>query len=476
LYTINFSINGTNSTANHTVITINVTDIGPSLIATPLITLGGESQKRSNPFHNKKKEREVNVTGAITITNNGGRALRSLAATITPQSGFSTSDLTPQITITNTTLAIGESTVATLTMRIPEDLDSVDSALNEISQLVASVGFTAKDDKGNTTTASTNVNMKAKNMLEIDEAKITVDGEEEDLKENDNIDNLKPESEIDIWVKVENLFTATEDVEIEDIEVRIEIEDLDIDEDEELGDLDADDKDTVTLSFTLDDDVESGIYDGLLTVEGTDRNGATHGVKWELEFEVERKTHEIDIRSISLNPSTVSCEESAELRVSIRNIGERSEKEVTLAIESIDLNYGDVINFIELDEDDSTTKTFVIPVAKELSEGQKRITVSTFYKMDKSSDKETVSLNKKKCLVVKEEAPPAEEEVPEQVEVVVAPPQKEEEAVTGAVVAQPVVVEKPFTQTGGYIALLVLAYIVVIIGGIYLVGRVLKKS
>ncbi|MBN2454183.1 PKD domain-containing protein [Candidatus Woesearchaeota archaeon] len=472
IYSVTFTANDDNS-SDSVVVQITVNDVTTSSIDSPVeLSLGGDRQARSNPNHDRKEDREINVTASVTITNTGSTTLTGLTATFSPTSGYSMSDINPSVTFAAGTLAPGASTTATITMRVPESLDGVDSEFNEAAMNVATVTFSGSDGIGGTPSSSTQIYIQAENQIEIKDAEITVDGESESLDDDDKVKDLKPESEIELEIEISNNFDDKEDVEIQDIVVRLEIDDLDVDEEEDLSDLKPEERDTLTMSFTLDDDIEDGTYEGLLTVEGTDENGALHGESWRIEFEVDRKTHEIDIKSFTVTPSTVRCENSVELRVSIRNIGTRDEDEVSLHIESADLSFGDVINYIELDEDDSTTKTFTIPIPSKLSDGIKRIIISTYYNTDASSDRETVLVTKEACSSTPEPEEEEEEEEQEPVDVVVIPP--EDDGVTGDVVAEPVV-EEPFTESFGYMALLVLAYIVVLIVGIYLVVKLLKK-
>ncbi|MFH1182411.1 MAG: hypothetical protein V1702_05615 [Candidatus Woesearchaeota archaeon] len=472
VYKINFTVsNGTSSDSK--TVTVTVVDVPTMSMLSTKLTLGDRNQRRSNPLHNTPAERQLNLTGTITITNTGARTLTGFTASISPAAGFSLEDIRSNITFSSISVVSGASITANVIMRIPEELDSVDSADSESPLKVATITFTANDGAGTSISVSSDVDMQAKNMLDIDNGDYSINGgDTHSLDEDTSIDELKPDDEITITLDAKSLFRSAEDVEIRDITARLEINDLDVDEEEDFSDLSPGDTDTVTLSFTLDSDVDEGTYDSTLIVEGTDENGARHAVKWQPEFVVERKNHEITISSFAFSPSAITCESSVSLRVTMKNTGTRDEDEVSLHLESAELKFGDVINDMVLDEGDTVTKTFVIPIPANLPSGNARVIIKTYYSTDTESDSETAIIQKSACVTTPEEQPTTTTQPPV---IVITQPPVNQTTPTGNVIAQPVVEEKSFMQTSGYTALLILGYIVVIVAGIYLIGKVLRK-
>lgn len=472
VYSILFTASNV-SNSNTALATVTVNALTASMSSTAL-TLGDDNQARSNPRDDVDSQQEVNVTGTISITNTGTSELSGLQAAVSFASGFSASNLKPAITLSGTSIPIGGSVTAQVTMRVPEDLDSVTVGKDLRSVRVASITFTAQDSSANIVTAASTVDMEAEQMLDIRNAEVVINNDEtKDIDEDTNIKNLKPDDELEVTIEVKNLFRDSDDVEIQDVSVRLEIDGLDVDEQEDLSDLGPTETDSITISFSIDSDIDEGTYDALIIVEGIDENGAKYSIEWNPSFEVERKTHEIQISSYSFSPSAISCDTSVSLRVTLKNIGTRDEDEVSLHLESPELSYGDVINDLVLDESDSTTKTFTIPVPTGLSAGVKRVVITTYYNTGTESNRETAVIQKSAC--VTETTTPKDEPTKVEPPVVVITPPADDTTTGGNVIAEPVVDEKSFVETSSYTALLILGYIVVIVVGIYLIGKVLRK-
>jgi hypothetical protein len=467
-YPVSFTAtNGSDSDSATVTIVVNDVPSTAYKMSSTALSLGGESQKRSNPNHDDKDSRVVNITGTITITNEGSQQLSGITAVVAP-TGYTLTDLKPIITYSSNVIQPGSSITAEVTMTVPENFKSTFADGDEIYFNVASITFSAN---GASTTSA--VNMQAKNMLKLENVDFTVNNEDsKDLDDGDEIDNLKPDDEITMTIEAKNLFKSSEDVEIRDITARLEIGgDLDVDEEEDIGDLGPGDTDTATITFTVDPDAEEDTYDGVLTIKGTDENDAVYTITWDIQFTVERKSHEITVSSYSFTPSSITCDNSVTLKVVLKNTGSKDEEEVTIHLESAELKFGNVINNIQMDEGDTLTKTFVIPVPAKLATGTARVVIDTYYDTDKSSDSETAIITKSACVATTPEEPTT----PTQPVVVVTQPQVNQTTTTptGQVVAEPE--QELFFGASGYTALLVLGYIVVIVAGIYLIGKVLRK-
>jgi hypothetical protein len=466
-YSVSFNAsNGTDSDVVTTSITVVDVPSASYKMASSTLTLGGKSQKRSNPNADDDDDQEVNVTGSITISNLGDKPLSGFTYAVNPI-GFSLTDLKTSITFSSQEVLPNGQITANVVMKVPKNLASRYSDGTEAVFKVATVTFNA-----NGTSTTSDVEMQAKNELEIDNAEVTInDDDSQDLDNGDEVDNLKPDDEVKIVLTIKNLFKNADDVEIQDISARLEIGgDLDVDEEEDISDLGPGDTDTATITFTVDSDAEEGTYDGLLTVEGTDENDAKYTILWDVEFTVERENHEITISSYSFTPSSLTCDNSVSLKVTMKNTGKRDEEEVSVHVESAELKFGNVINDINMDEGDTVSKTFVIPVPANIALGNARVIIKTYYDTDKSSDSETAVITKSACSPTTPVEQPAST-TPQQPIIVVTQPQQNQTSV----VAEPVEEENSFMGSTGYTALLILGYIVVIVAGIYLIAKVLRK-
>ncbi|MBI3036528.1 hypothetical protein HYY73_02115 [Candidatus Woesearchaeota archaeon] len=474
-YFFNFSTSDADPTISTKVVTVTVVDVPPKLTATATLTLGGDNQERSNPRHDTEDKREINVTGTITIKNDGPEQLNDLKGVVSVASGFTESDLKVNFTFPKTTLAVGESITVPVSVRVPQKLDGVNRALSAVAVNVASVTFSATPAvTGGSVSGATRLDLKAENNLEIKDVKVRFNGESESVDNDDTVDNMKPGQTVEFEIELENRFKEKEDVTIEDIELRVVGNgELDIDEDEDVGDLGPEDKETIKLSSVIDDEADDGTFDVEITVEGVDELGARHGEKWIVKFEIERKSHEIEIKSLTLNPATVSCEKETRLSVDIRNSGRRDEDEVFVRVASPELGFGGVSDKLDVDEDDEETVNFNVPVPETVARpANYRITVDTYFNTGTKSNSDVALLSVQKCAPAeKEEQPPVTEEPAEQPPVVVVQPP----VVAEKPVAPQAPAKKSFLETPQYVALLVLAYVVVLGGGATLLLKILRK-
>ena len=132
----------------------------------------------------------------------------------------------------------------------------------------------------------------------------------------------------------------------------------------------------------------------VVEVEGDDDYGAKHGQRFEIDFEVERKTHEIAITDLDLVPDTINCaDDQLDLTVEILNRGKRDEDEVVITVKNADLGIDVRYDDIELDEDDDFRKTFNLFIdTDDLKAGRYLISIKTYYDDDEFSDEEFATL------------------------------------------------------------------------------------
>ena len=457
---------------------VTVVDVPPQIAVVSPIVFGGDNQDRSDPNHDTENLREVNVSSTISIQNVGPEQLTKLeVSSITFASGFSASDLNINYTWPKTTLAPGESISLPITVRFPQKLDAVDNSQVRISPLVATINFAATPAvSGGTVTGKSLIQEKAENDLRFKTVKVLHGDKSETVKDGDKVDNLKAGESVSFEIEVENKFSDKQDVKLEDVTVKVLSDsDLDIDEDESINDLSANDKDTVKLDSVIDDTADDGTFDVVISVDGTDEFGAKHGEKMTVRFEVKRKSHEISIESMSFNPPSVTCESSTRLTTHIKNTGRRDEDDTYVRVSVPELSFGAISDRVSLDKDDETTVGFNIPVPANTKPGSYRVSVDTYYDTGTSSSTDAQLLNVGQCKPASTEQPPAitPPVVAQPPVVVVEQPPKANN--TSATAPAPVATQKSFLETPQYIALLVLAYVVVLGGGAALLLRLARR-
>ena len=269
-------------------------------------------------------------------------------------------------------------------------------------------------------------------------------------------------------VEAENTFSSNDEEDIDGNELKIgDIEfntatakakstdsDLDLDDEQDIDGLAADDKDSATIDFDIAEDVDDGTYTVVITLIGKDDNGAYHGEIREVRLDIVKLSHDIQIRSPAISPTSVSACEGGTVHIVSRvaNYGKRDEDSIAVELSVPDLKFTKRIDQIELDSGDSTSVSFVFDVPAKARAGIYRATLSTFFEDTAQSNSQTLEFTVDKCETAEE--------------VVVVPPQQNTSTVTpqtqpttpqNSAVAAPrarVVSSGSFTDSSGYIWLL----------------------
>ena len=358
------------------------------------ILFGSDSTDASNPDENK----ETIITKNIIIENTNDAEIEIFGITTTNKLGFSDNDLKIIVDIQNTVLQPGETSPATISARIPESLDAVDSNLKESSFNTADMFLTGNLNGSSSADliGKIAILMQRENHLNIDKAKFEFGDNSENADDGDKIDNIRPGDDFTLDITVENTFRDNDDVAIDDIEVSYIVDDneLDIDENEDIGRISADDDDSETLKFDIEDDADDDTYDGILFTSGTDDYGALHGEIWDIDLKVEREDDEIAIDSLTITPDRLLCERRNIVTVASRitNIGKHDNDEISIEIENQELGIYERIDNIELDQDDSTRREFSFDIPEDTQPDQYDFIVKTYYDSSIISHQDSISL------------------------------------------------------------------------------------
>ena len=302
----------------------------------------------------------------------------------------------------------GASQTFTITGFIPLDFDAVDTKTCDAQSFkIADVSITGP---GLTFTSSstTTINMQAENQLQMDHVDVCINDNCESVNDNDNVKNIRPGDAAEVHATIKNNFpnsrrsdeVGTTDIDFEDGDFCVEIDDrnLNVDECENIDNINADDKDDIQVSFDVDNDADDRTYNMDIRACAVDQNGAEHGEKFGVDFEVQRQTHEVLIERLQLTPTSLSCNQrSGNIRTSIRNTGKRDEKHAAVTVEQASLGVHDEKSDIDLNQDDSSASTFTFSIPANTKPGTYPITVSSFYDASSQSDQKTVDLIVAEC-------------------------------------------------------------------------------
>lgn len=303
-------------------------------------TLGGENQERGQTACADFEIKDTELVGTKTVT-----------VRIESNSGYTLNTTSSTYTLNNAV-----ATAVRVCGYVPLNMDAVDGNLNEIAHQTGTLYV-------NDTTATdyAPVNMQAANHLSIDKIKVIVGGKSKTVDDGDEIEDIQVGDDLSIEIAAENTGDDDDrDNDMSDVEISalVDDSDFDVDEEEEI-DIDAGDTETVTFDgLSVSDDVEDDTYELEIKVDGRDDNGARHGEAASIDLTVERNSHDIAVRSVSLTRSTVSCDSpTTEASVYLVNIGTHDEENVAVRVENAALGINTYVSGMSLDESDSMSKT-----------------------------------------------------------------------------------------------------------------------
>lgn len=255
----------------------------------------------------------------------------------------------------------------------------------------------------------------AQSKLLITDVEVEVDGEDDSIDVSQDGDRVseeaKPGSKVEIKVEVENNFTDTDDLDIEDIEIRVTIEGIDdgddLDEEADEFDLRAERDDSETLEFDIPIEVGEGDYDVLIEVEGEDENGTEHTAELTFILEVEKERHEIRFTRLSLSPEQVQCSRNTQFSVNLINTGQEDEEDIELRITNTQLGIDETDTFDldegEFDDDMKYSRSFSFTVDEDVAAGTYPIEARVTYDDGGETETERVSLLVQECEEEEEE-------------------------------------------------------------------------
>lgn len=424
------------------------------------------------------------VSGTVTITNDETSNISVSGAGMFYTDGFNSS---VTYSPSSASLNPGNSTTMTYSLSVPEDVQG---------RQTSTLNFTSGSS---TETASLAVDVR---QLKLEDLDVSGAGDDDngihDERDGYEIDiEFEPGDDVSFDLKLENLYSGDEresEIDIEDVEVTITIEDIDdgdeIDEESDSFDIDYDDDESVSLSFDIPYNAESGNYDVLIEIDAEDEEGNDQSFTREYELVVERENHRVKVLNANLMPSTISCDRKTELTFDMINIGDDDEDEVKVTVKNSALGINQMQSNLELDadpddDDNEMEMTFNLEVGEDAAPGTYGIDIRTFFDTTKNSDFERVDLIVERCSEPEVDEEEEEEDDDENDTPVIITPEiptdqdsddmeEEEEAEAEPVTSgSPVEIQEPFTESVWFIVLLVAVNLIVLALVIWLIVKFL---
>lgn len=318
----------------------------------------------------------------------------------------------------------------------------------------------------------------AASKLIIKDIDVKVGGKsDKGLNDGDTIDrDAEPGDAIEIKVKLENNFTASEDLDIEDITVTTTIEEIDdgddLDDESSDFDLKQGKTKTVTFNFKVPIIVDEDSYNIVIEAEGDDENGSNQDASATIELNVDKNNDELLLETASVSPSTVKCQKSISVKGKILNIGSNDQDEVVYEVKGDDLGINVRQANIEMsedidDDDNEFERTDTIILPKNLEIGQYPIIFTAYYDTNNQADTKTLFLNVEECAQAAQVTPTQTAQRPDNATQATVKPA---EQVYPVIQEEKSIFEQPL-----YLVLAGLVYLLVITIGIMLVIRATRK-
>ncbi|MEM2121549.1 MAG: Ig-like domain-containing protein [Candidatus Woesearchaeota archaeon] len=314
-----------------------------------------------------------------------------------------------------------------------------------------------------TTTKQFYVNVVVPRKLEIYNVEVTVDGSRDSSVGSGDIITVKPESQVSVKVSLKNMYTSSERITIKNVVLRITAVGIDDGEDieEETSEFNIRYNTIVskTIDFKIPLKVDEQEYDLVIRAEGKDENGYDQVAEMTIKLSVDKKNHDVRIRSLTLMPEEISCDRTVILETRIINLGSSYEDKAGLSIESQQLKILRRENFelsndpFDEDSERRFSHQFIIP--DDVKAGTYSIIVRTYYNTDILNDQKTVQLTVRDCAATITPTP-TQTATPTPTQTIVV------ETPTPTVTAVPITEEKKFTETTEYILLLIAVIVIVV--------------
>ncbi len=422
-------------------------------------------------------------TKTFDITNTGNDDITNVSF------AFSKSGFNLNSNKTNFALAFNKTESIKLNITIPADFSTGNVTLGSVNlastQLNTALFDVKADVGGGLEIGDADVFLttrKGKSGSDLD----AYDGRK--LKFGD--ENAGPESELRFNFNIENTFSDKEDIDINDITVKVTIEEIDdgedIEEESNEFDLDSNKNEDANVIIKIPLSVDAGVYDALVEAQGEDDNGNAHTAQMSLKVDINKEARDIIINKAELFPATIKCSGSSTLTATIKNIGQKIEKEAKLEITNNDLGINFVQKNMELEDNpfggnDEFTKNILINIDKNAKAGTYPITVKSYLQEEILWETKTANLAVEACDQAEEKKEAEPELIKEinQTEAVEGGKEAENKTTEGEeipVLKPTTTTEVSFMQRPAFWFMLAVLNIAVIAAVAFLIVKLIKKK
>jgi hypothetical protein len=281
-------------------------------------------------------ERLTNHTRTFTIENTGDFTQDAIKVKTTAKDKYN-------INITNVPASLdpGESATATISLTVPDDIDSGRLEIGFIYVESDSVVYETNP-----------LELDVANELAVSDFDITGKNIEtyRDLEQNNEDIVVHPGDEVDFSFVVENTYTDEEDIRFDTVDITLTIEHFanldgdDLEYEFSTFKLDPEDDRTLEYTLTVPYNIEDGTdYPAELEIIAEDEEGNEHNYTWETDFVGSRDSDEIKIIEYELNDQDITCRgdslESIGFNGLIMNMGDSAQENMyaELYIPELDL-------------------------------------------------------------------------------------------------------------------------------------------
>ena len=168
--------------------------------------------------------------------------------------------------------------------------------------------------------------------------------------------------------------------------------------------LEPGDENTVDFKFEIPYDARSGNYIVDMRVQGEDANRTSSVAEETVRFAVIKRSHDLKIKSITLNPAIVGCSRKSKISASFANIGANSEEQFAFEFMSSRLNLNSIDGDISLNAAEENSigssiyeKSMNVNVPASYGAGVYPIFVNVYWKNNILFDHQEADLIVKAC-------------------------------------------------------------------------------
>ena len=316
---------------------------------------------------NKEDMKSISVaTDAFTITNADSTPVSlTITATGLP-AGYIAESKT--ITVPSGNASTPGSISTSLNINVTQLKDSGEESIGSI---VVLQGATPADSAGLVQETKSMLDLTRVSVRYTDDKDNAQDDTFDDKDEEFTLDNnVLAGTEVEVTFRIENLFDKDYDSDfslLEEVILTINPSDDDLfadnfDEEYTLDDLDANQKQELTVVFKTNDEADAGDYQLELTLEGQDGKNLEHKIEKVLNLDVKRKRDDIRITKVEVPSSITTCDSSFSLNYEMKNFGTRDQSNVGYSVYNEKLGINENKMDIKLDKyndaDNSWRKNF----------------------------------------------------------------------------------------------------------------------